>query len=369
MDLSSLHSDVVFGRSEGRIIWQPRILCWYNDRLFAGSPLPEPYTGMTLPEIYRSLGCSDRLYDWYNPCFRRVEHPAVRVIHEELNETDTRVTIETPAGKQVAVNRRSQNTTAHVPLKWEVETEEELKVAAWREENATWMWDQDHYERSLQAVGDLGAPTIFMPRTNVQSLYIEKMGVERGVYAIYDWPDTTEAYFRAIEENHDRLIEVINESPVEIINFGENIHSGSLSPALFVTYHLPVCRRRCEKLHSAGKFVCSHWDGDCGPLLAFAQETGLDGIEAITPKPQGDVTLEEARAALGDDMFLIDGIPAVYFDETYPVQTLVDCVHQLLDLFAPKLVLGISDELSSTGDIERVRLVGRIVDEYNAAVA
>jgi hypothetical protein len=28
--------------------------------------------------------------------------------------------------------------------------------------------------------------------------------------------------------------------------------------------------------------------------------------------------------------------------------------------------LGISDEISSHGDLERIRLVGRIVDEYNA---
>jgi hypothetical protein len=29
-------------------------------------------------------------------------------------------------------------------------------------------------------------------------------------------------------------------------------------------------------------------------------------------------------------------------------------------------VLGISDEISSTGDIERIRIVGEIVDKYNS---
>ena len=110
----------------------------------------------------------------------------------------------------------------------------------------------------------------------------------------------------------------------------------------------------------------SHWDGDCKPLLPYARETGLDGIEAITPWPQGDVTIEEIKAGLGDEMFLLDGIPAVYFDDTFPVETLEACTRQLIELFAPKLVLGISDEISSTGDIERVRVVGDIVEEYNA---
>jgi len=35
----------------------------------------------------------------------------------------------------------------------------------------------------------------------------------------------------------------------------------------------------------------------------------------------------------------------------------------------PKLILGISDEMSSRGDIERIRLVGRVVDDYNAHAA
>ena len=45
---------------------------------------------------------------------------------------------------------------------------------------------------------------------------------------------------------------------------------------------------------------------------------------------------------------------------------LTECDHRIIDLFAPRLVLGISDELPSTGDIERIRLLARIVDEYNA---
>ena len=95
----------------------------------------------------------------------------------------------------------------------------------------------------------------------------------------------------------------------------------------------------------------------------------MDGIEAITPIPQGDVTLEEIKEGLGEELFLLDGIPAIYFDDTFEVGVLEECVQRLIESFAPKLVLGISDELSSTGDIERVRLVGRIVDEYNTGLS
>jgi hypothetical protein len=268
-------------------------------------------------------------------------------------------------GKQIAIERQSPRSTHVQHIKWEVASEDELKVATWREENADWRWDNERYNSLLADVGDLGAPTIFLPRMNVQSLYLEKTGIEMGIYAIYDWPDSVTAYFTALEENHDRLIELVKASPIKIINFGENLHSATMSQELFTKYHLPACQRRCEKLHAAGKFLHSHWDGDCGPLLPYAKETGLDGIEAITPVPQGDVTLEEMKFALGDDMYLLDGIPAIYFDTRYPVETLIECAHKVIELFAPKLVLGISDEISSTGDIERIRIVGDIVDEYN----
>jgi hypothetical protein len=367
--LARLHRDVVFGKSGGRILWQPRIQCWHSDKVFAGEPLPAPYTGMSVPDVYRALGCSHRLYPWYNDCFVCVEPEGVRRREERLNATDVRTITETPVGRLLRVDRETPNSPRRIHVKWPIETEEELRVATWIEERTTWKWDAVRFEEAQRLVGDLGAPTVFLPRMTIQDLYVNQMGVEKAIYALHDFPVTVEAYFRAREESHDRLTEVVNASPIEIINLGENLHAGTLPPRLFAKYHLPACQRRCEKLHAAGKFVSAHWDGDCRAILPFARETGLDGIEAITPKPQGDVTLEEVREALGDRMWLLDGIPAVYFDRTFPEETLVECAKRVIELFAPRLVLGISDELSSTGDVERVRVVGKLVDEHNARVA
>ncbi|MFH1476610.1 MAG: uroporphyrinogen decarboxylase family protein [Verrucomicrobiota bacterium] len=368
-----LHEDVVFGRAGGRIIWQPRIGAWWWRRVFFKEPFPPGYDCQadsvydyrSLYELSRRLGVSARVYDYRN-CFRRIEDPRVHSSVMKLNATDIENTIETPVGKQTCILRNTPNNPAPITVKWEVVTEDELRVATWREEHVSWEWSQSCFDELQRDYGDLGAPTMYLPRMNVQCLYLEKTGVENGVFAIYDWPKTAEKFFAAREESNNRLIEQINRSPIKIINFGENVHAGTLSPELFRKYHLPECQRRCENLHRSGKFCHSHWDGDTKPILRYAQETGLDGIEAITPVPQGDVTLEEIKDGLGDRMFLLDGLPAVFFDETYPVQELIDCTHRLIDLFAPRLVLGISDEISATGDIERIRIVSRIVNEYNA---
>ena len=137
---------------------------------------------------------------------------------------------------------------------------------------------------------------------------------EAGVYALVDYPETVEKYFTALNENALRLMDTLNASPLEWINFGDNLHGGTLSPRFFEKYVLPAYQERCDRLHQAGKFVFSHWDGDVKPLLPYAKHCGLDGIEAITPLPQGDVTLEEMKEALGDEIFLVDGIAAATRD-------------------------------------------------------
>jgi len=367
-NFSELHHNVMFGKSGGKIIWQPRIGCWHSDKIFHNEPLPAPFTGMDRPAIYRELGCSARVYE-YNACFKKIEHPAVRMVERQISETDAEISIHTPVGKQMRIDRRTPNSPRRIHVKWPVSTEEELKVATWRVEHTIWRWDEDAFQRVRREWGNLGAPTMYLPRVNIQDLYINEMGVEAGVYALYDWKAAVEDYFRAMDECHDRLIDAVNASPIDIVNFGDNVHASTLSPELFGKYVLPAYRRRCARLHAGRKFVHAHWDGDTRPLLPFARATGLDGIEAITPKPQGDVTLEEVREALGDKMFLIDGIPAVYFDATFSVAVLEQCARRIIELFAPRLVLGISDEISSNGDIERIRLVGEIVSEYNRKIS
>jgi len=366
IDLTQFHLDIIHGRTEGRIIWQPRIIAWLDDRIREGRALPEKYDGLSLPEIYRSLNCSNRIYD-FNDCLISHEDPAVRITVNEDEGGRIEETVETPVGTQKAIYQRSPNSSYMHHVKWPIADESDMRIATWREQRRTWSWDQQRYEQLCEEWSGLGAPTIYMPRSTVQMLYIDQMGVQDSIFALTDYEDTCKAYFDALSLNQERLIEVINESPIEIVNFGDNLHAGTLPPYLFEKYLLPVYQRRCELLHAGGKFVHSHWDGDCKQLLPYAKETTLDGIEAITPIPQGDVTLEETKAALGE-MWLLDGIPAVYFDHTFSEQTLIDCARKCIELFAPNLILGISDEMSSMGDIERIRVVGKIVDNYNASL-
>lgn len=367
MDLKQFHKDVIEQKAHGQVIWQPRILCWYGDRMFTHGQLPGKYKGLDSPNLYRELGCSNRIYE-YGYAIRRVEDPQVKEYEVKLSDSEIKYVKESPVGTISCIYKSNTSNYGVYPSKWWIESEEDMKIAMWIEERCHFEWDEEKFQEIDAIWGDLGLPAIYVPRVNIQSLYLETMGVEGAIYALMDYPELVEEYFKILDASSERFIDVLNESVIQFVNFADNLHGGTLSPAYFEKYVLPTYQRRNELLHKANKFTYSHWDGDTKSLLPYAKLCGLDGIEAITPKPQGDVTLEEVKEALGDEVFLIDGIAAVLFDETYPVEMLVEQTKQVIELFAPKLILGISDEMSSTGNIERIRIVGDIVDEYNKKV-
>ena len=150
LDLAQLHRDVIRGESNGKIIWQPRIACWISDKRFEGQPLPEPYEGMSQPEMFRHLQCSCRLYNPFNQCFQKIEDPRVTRTGKALSETDVETAIETPAGKQSIVTRKHATNRRLEHLKWEIASEEEMKVGIWRVENTTWRYDAQKYDAFMQ---------------------------------------------------------------------------------------------------------------------------------------------------------------------------------------------------------------------------
>ena len=247
-------------------------------------------------------------------------------------------------------------------IEYKLKRPEDFEIMEYILRDEEWYWDQEAYEKSVEEVGERGAPQFFFRRSPIQGLFIEHMGFENTIYMMRDRPEVIRRYVEVATEADDKMYEVICSCPVQILNLGENIDAHMDPPPIWREYLVPYYRMRVEQLHKAGKFVHIHIDGAMKPLLPYLRDCPWDGIEAATPLPQGDVTLEELKEAMGD-MVLLDGIPAVYFLPIYPIEELKECVKRIVDLFYPRLILGISDEIPPDGDIERVRMVGEMVRE------
>ena len=189
------------------------------------------------------------------------------------------------------------------------------------------------------------------------------MGITRTIKFLFRYKGEVEKLMEQIEYYNDKFYKVIVSTPIKILNLGENIDSRITSPRLFKKYCLPQYQERSSYLHKKGKFVHIHIDGYAKPILPLLKETGLDGVEALTPKPVGDFTLEDLKKAIGDDMVLVDGIPYILFLPSIEVKRLENFVRRIVSMFPDNLVLGISDELPPPSDYRRVRIVSEIIHE------
>lgn len=173
--------------------------------------------------------------------------------------------------------------------------------------------------------------------------------------------------FQAIDDSYDPLYEQLCSSgAVEILNFGENVAAAYLSLPYWRQYCMPWYAKRVGQLREAGIFTHIHIDGNFRPLLETLDELPFDGLEALTPEPQGDVTLEEIRAHIGDKI-LLDGIPAVLFLDHHSREQFQRCVERVVELFHPRLVLGISDELPQGGGEEAYDRMAWVAEYARAA--
>lgn len=341
------------------IVYQPRIEHWYSVNKHQGT-LPERYKDMSLLDVFDDLGCSIRTYGYYNPCLVSREDPAVKV-EEHWKDNLHIVRWTTPVGS-IETHRTHTDLAWHTK-KFPVETPDDARVMEYILRGRTWDFDMDLFQQNDALIGDRAAPMMFIARINIQRLFIEIMGVENTIYALADDPAMVERLIGVINETDEEMLRVVLECPVPIIDFGDNVDHHFLPPSLFERYVLPEYQRRAAMFRAAGKFTNAHWDGSIKLLLPYAQATGMDGIEALTPIPQGDVTIAEMKAALGD-MILLDGIPMTWFLPHESIDDLVRVTREVIETFSPNLILGISDEPSPVCDIEKVRLVAQILKEY-----
>ncbi len=168
---------------------------------------------------------------------------------------------------------------------------------------------------------------------------------------------------RAIDESYDGLYEQLTGcDKLHILNFGENLHEALMGPRYFERYFFPFYEKRCAQLRGAGIYTHVHMDGYFHALLKYLRLLPFDGLEALTPVPQGDATLEEIKENIGDKI-LLDGIPAVMFLPMYTREELMATVEKIVALFHPRLVLGVSDEVPEGADEEAILRV-QMVSEW-----
>ena len=363
MTLREMNLAVFRGKPLPHVFFQPRFEPWYHWHRQFGK-MPPAYREMSLPALYDYCHASMRTVDYYTSqphAILREYDPQVKIRSQETADRLIQV-FETPHGELVEEHERTVDQTWR-EVRFPVRDRDDLLKLRWLYQHTRWSFSAANFEVGNAFIGDRGEGSFWVPKSPYQALAQQWMKLEDLVYALADCPDVVEDTMRAIDDSYDPLYAQLTAYPnLHILNFGENIHEQLFSPAYWDKYLVPFFHKRCAQLHLAGKFTHIHIDGHFRHMLPRLPDLPHHGIEALTPVPQGDMTLEEIRPHLGDTI-LLDGIPAVLFlPDLYSREQLMECVQKVVNLFHPRLVLGVSDEVPEGAPeeaIERVRLIGQ----------
>jgi len=370
MTFREMNLNVFARRPIPHVFFQPRLEPWYDWHKTFDS-LPAGYRGQSLLDVVDDLQISLRYVHYYtgmpDPIVRSFS-PQVQV-HQAFAGREGTVAYDTPYGPLVEGLKRTPDETWRV-VEFAVKGPDDLKKLRWLYGHMTYSFSVENFEQGSEFVGSRGEPQFWVPKSPYQALAQQWMTLENFIYALADCPSEVEETMRMIDESYDQLYqEIVASGCVKIVNFGENIHEQLLSPRYFERYLVPFYEKRSTQLRNAGIYTHTHIDGYFRSLLPYLQDLPFDGYEALTPLPQGDVTLEEIKEHIGDKV-LLDGIPAVLFLPTYSRQAVMEVVERIVALFYPRLILGVSDEVPQGADeeaIERVRIVSEWCRGYTGS--
>jgi hypothetical protein len=267
---------------------------------------------------------------------------------------------ETPAGAVDEVRRWSETTYSWPIVQHMVRGVADLKVIRYIFEHVSYSARWDVFREVDALVGDLGLPLVQVPYTGMGFLISRYAGVEQTVMLAADEPEELEQTIAAINAAHEKVTLLMADGPSQVLFHSDNLSADVQSPAWLERYSGKHYRRMAEIAHEHGKPLVTHIDGRLRGLLRATAEMGLDGADAVTPAPWGDLTPRQCRDEAGPKLVLSGGLPPSSFSPDVPLKVFDEQVDAWLDLRhqSPALMIAPGDQLPPDGELDRVtRLV------------
>ena len=336
---------------------QPDQLPWCADLTYWTHGME---TDKTYPEEYRDT--------WYDNGFQKLhrdlgigfylqgyepfsaQHRRIRSNGRELTE----------------ISEYSSKSYSWGVLKHLVEDAEDLKFYCEMLEDTVYTPNYELAEKRYETAGDNGVVLCYTPKSPLMRLVALESGVENFTYMLLDEEETVLDCLKRMEKKFDEACELVVKSPAECIMIPENITSECVKPfyELMEGYH----KKWTDRIRAAGKYSFVHQDGTVRGLIGeLSKRSGFDVIEAVTPKPVGDVTLEEARELVLPETIIWGGMPGGFFREDSLSDAdfdahLMHCIEVMTK--SPNYVLGVADQVVPGSTVRRLRRVRELVDQY-----
>lgn len=149
---------------------------------------------------------------------------------------------------------------------------------------------------------------VFSPLTH----FMELFGYENAlVNFILDGAKTHAILERLTEASINWAVAQANYGVDAVLMSSAFVGGPFLSPQMYEEFVVPYERRVTEAVKAAGLPVYTHTCGSIGDRLELMVQTGTDGVDTLDPPPLGNTVLAEAKAQIGDRVFIKGNMNAV----------------------------------------------------------
>jgi hypothetical protein len=274
--------------------------------------------------------------------------------------------IATPLGSIERTRVWNQQTYSWGIRQWGIDNENDLRVFAYAMRNRTYRPRWDRYRQWVDYVGDCGVVYMSLGYSAIGHLLHYWMGIEGVVYATCDYPDVVRETVDAVNTNNLALVDLLCQSPAEVIIMGDNFSSDVQPPSFFNTWSRPYYAEAIRRLHAAGKFAAVHIDGRLRGALRMIRDVGADCADAVTPAPTGDLTAAQCREEAGGQFILSGGVSPNLWLPTVPLEKFTAHVRAWLAQkdSSFRFIANAGDQVPPGAEESRIALMGELVGQY-----
>ena len=352
------------GEKPAKVVWTGDLDYWMAGQRQAGTALAEWNTEAGRLRLHRELGLMPYLdYEKFWAAQPRYDGNVEVVVRTDGDAT-TRC-FRTPLGelREESVFSRASCSTA--VTRHAVQSRQDLELLLYLLDHRRLEPSHlaDYRQRAALWRQYDGLPCIGLPRSGLASLCYEWAGLENAVFLIADHDDLVREVLDRMEAQEGPILETLVELAPPLVHFPDNLSSQNLS-CLYDDFMGPGHRRRIERLHHGGVKCAVHLDGTVRGLLPKLVAAGFDAIEAITPKPGGDLEVEEICDLAGNSpVILWGGVPGVLFAPPFTWADMRSHVLRVLASWGSRpFVLGIADQVPPNGDIGFCRKIAELAE-------
>ncbi len=382
IDFKNKMLSVIRGEKPDGLLFVPRLDIWYNYNK-AHNSLPAGYENLSLKELTEKLGIGfhsvvpdfirtapvesihHRALGFYNnPDFpykvdfstidyeaERTENELKVIYHTNHGDLFTRCSY----GEELFKSGNSiPEVTEHAVKKREdynalAEILSKIKIIS----------SPDNYNKYNERIGNAGIAAAFVSLAcgPMQHIMRDLVKYEDFCLDLYDDPSLFDCCIEPITGLYNQIIESVLLTNAEIVLFGANYDETITWPPFFDEYIAPWLYKAYIKIHSAGKFLLTHTDGENEGLLPSYENCRFDIADSVCPAPMTKLSLQEYRDFFGKRTSIWGGIPSnIMLKDCYSFDDFKRYVENLIETCKPydHLILSIADTTPPDADFDRI---------------